>query len=268
VPTRTLNADEARFVHDTLVRDFAEAADPIFPAGVRSIALLQSAVGRQHTGIGQTLKYPNPIENAATLLFGLCNDHPFHNGNKRTALVCALVHLDKNKLSIFGTSQSELYDFMLSVASHSIVRQPRRRSRRRKPTADEEVVAITKWLTSRVAPIKRGERHITYRELRRILEDFGFVLENLHDNAIDIVKYISVKKGLLRREVTERHRFCRIGWPGENREIGIGAIKKVRKACGLCEEDGVDSEAFYNQYAIVDSFVNRYRTVLRRLART
>ena len=124
-------------------------------------------------------------------------------------------------------------------------------------------------LKERVAPIKRGERHITYRELRRILEGFGYVLENLHDNAIDVVFYIPVKKGFLKKQIThERQRACRIGWPGESRQIGIGAIKKVRKHCGLCEEDGVDSESFYNRLDMVDSFVNRYRTVLRRLART
>ena len=29
--------------------------------------------------------------------FGICCDHPFHNGNTRTALVTMLVHLDNNQ---------------------------------------------------------------------------------------------------------------------------------------------------------------------------
>jgi death-on-curing protein len=45
-------------------------------------------------------------------------------------------------------------------------------------------------------------------------------------------------------------------------------IKALRRLCGLTEADGVDSSAFYDDEAIVDSFVNRYRTVLRRLAKT
>ena len=36
-------------------------------------------VGRQHTGLGDTLKYPRPIESAATLAYGVCCDHAFHD---------------------------------------------------------------------------------------------------------------------------------------------------------------------------------------------
>ena len=101
---RTLSAEDVLQIHEILVADFQESGDPISPPGVRSVSLLQSAVGRQTTGIGSVLKYPDPIFNAATLLYGLCNDHPFHNGNKRTALVAALVHLDRNKFTLYDTS--------------------------------------------------------------------------------------------------------------------------------------------------------------------
>ena len=43
------------FIHEVLVRDFAFNGDPIDPPGIKSIALLESAVGRQFTGIGETL---------------------------------------------------------------------------------------------------------------------------------------------------------------------------------------------------------------------
>jgi prophage maintenance system killer protein len=101
----TLTAEDVLTIHEYLINDFAATSDPISPPGVRSVALLESAVGRQHTGTGSTLKYPDPIDNAATLLYGVCLDHPFHNGNKRTALVAMLVHLDKNHLCLFNTSQ-------------------------------------------------------------------------------------------------------------------------------------------------------------------
>jgi len=68
------------------------------------MSLLASAVARQESGYGNTLKYHEPIINAATLLYGICNDHPFHNGNKRTALVCALAHLDRNRQILKTTS--------------------------------------------------------------------------------------------------------------------------------------------------------------------
>lgn len=67
-----------------VIADFAGSGDPVFPHGVKSHALLESAVNRQHSGSGSWLKYADPIANAATLAFGICCDHPFHNGNKRT----------------------------------------------------------------------------------------------------------------------------------------------------------------------------------------
>jgi death-on-curing protein len=112
----TLSVEEVLRIHEILVADFAASGDPISPPGVRSQALLESAVGRQFTGSRNALKYPRPIENAATLLFGLVNDHPFHNGNKRTGLVAMLVHLDKNRLALFDTRQDALYGMVLRVA--------------------------------------------------------------------------------------------------------------------------------------------------------
>jgi hypothetical protein len=72
----------------------------------------------------------------------------------------------------------------------------------------------------------------------------------------------------LTREVRVSKRIGNIGWPGESREVGIKELKRVREICRLREQDGVDSDSFYSYSVVVDSFVNRYRTVLRRLAKT
>src|SRR5437667_1950835 len=105
----TLTKEDVLRIHEYLVRDFAQSDDPIAPSGVRSEALLESAIGRQHVALGDEMKYATIHENAATLLYGLCLDHPFHNGNKRTALVAMLVHLDRNKTSLFDVNQKELF---------------------------------------------------------------------------------------------------------------------------------------------------------------
>ncbi|MCA1563402.1 MAG: Fic family protein, partial [Acidobacteria bacterium] len=157
----TVSVEEILRIHQVLVADFAATGDPIGQMGVRSIALLESAVGRQLAGQGQMLKYADPLGSAATLAFGICCDHPFVNGNKRTSLVALLVHLDKNNLCLHRTSQNDLYQLMLAIADHSIGLRPdpRRRDRpvpRRK--ADEEVAAVKSWLTDRVERVRRGER--------------------------------------------------------------------------------------------------------------
>lgn len=266
---KTLNALEVLQIHEALTIEFAASGDPISPPGVRSIDLLESAVARQLTGHGEVLKCSDPIDNVSTLLYGICCNHPFYNGNKRTALVAMLVHLDKNKRSFFDTTQKQLYDFMIEVADHRLVKTKKKHTdESERPQSDEEVAAISKWTRERVRSVKRGEKLITYRELRRILESFKYYLENPHGNSIDIVRYETVKRGLIRRrEETIKKRVGNMSWPGEGHEVALNEIKTVREICRLREEDGVDSESFYNYAVVVDSFVNRYRTTLRRLAK-
>jgi death on curing protein len=67
-------------------------------AGVREEALLESAVAApQATMMGETL-FTDPLEIAAAYLFYLCRNHPFVDGNKRTALATCLVFLSENGL--------------------------------------------------------------------------------------------------------------------------------------------------------------------------
>ncbi len=265
-----LSTEDVLTIHEILVSDFANSPDPISPPGVRSIALLESAVGRQSTSLAGILKYPDPVSNAATLAYGICCDHPFHNGNKRTALVSMLVHLDRNHLTLYGTSQSDLYDLMLAIADHGFASKHDKKSKeKQKISADEEVEGLARWLRERSDRVRRGEKIISYRELRHILKGFDYYLENPKNNSIDIVRHELVKKGWLpKREVRVTKRIGSIAWPGETREVAIKEIKRVREICRLREEDGVDSDSFYSYTIVVDSFVNRYRTVLRRLAKT
>ena len=67
-------------------------------AGLREQALLESAVAApQATMAGEAL-FTNPVEIAAAYLFYLCRNHPFVDGNKRTALATCLVFLSENNL--------------------------------------------------------------------------------------------------------------------------------------------------------------------------
>ena len=67
-------------------------------AGLREAALLESAVAApQATMAGEPL-FTDPLEIAAAYLFYLCRNHPFVDGNKRTALATCLVFLSGNDL--------------------------------------------------------------------------------------------------------------------------------------------------------------------------
>jgi death-on-curing family protein len=254
-PPQTLSKDDVLLIHERLIEDFADSLDPISPPGVRSEALLESAISRQHVGIGTTLKYPTVHENAATLLFGLCLDHPFHNGNKRTALVALLAHLDKNKYCLFRVSEDELFRMITEVATHTFYSSPSTRKQTIR-TADEEVAEIAQWVDDHLDFIERGEREVTYRELSRLLGQLGYLLENPKGGGIDVIRRAT------------RQRIGSIPFSGDKRVVPVNVIKLARRMCHLTEEFGIDSYSFYDEGAVVDEFINRYRTVLRRLART
>ena len=66
--------------------------------GIRDTALVESAVAApQATMMGKPL-LAGPLEMAAAYLYYLCRNHPFVDGNKRTALAAALVFLSENGL--------------------------------------------------------------------------------------------------------------------------------------------------------------------------
>jgi len=268
-----LSVEEVLQVHEILVWDFAESNDPIFPPGVKSQALLESAVARQHAEFGGVAKYTSAPDLAATLTFGLCNNHPFHNGNKRTALVCMLVHLDKNGLTLAGCPQDDLFKMIIALADHRITTVAPKRVLKEvhKKRADLEVAALAGWISERAKKPRRGERQITYRELNRRLHEFGFSLEapaGGRGNQRDVVRIETARSVLPWKQPRQvRKRIGSVGYHDEGSVVFVSEMKKIRQLCQLREEDGVDSDAFYGSAAIVDAFVNKYRSVLRRLAR-
>lgn len=64
--------------------------------GVREMALLESAVAAPQASFGGKSPYANLAEVAAAYLYYLCKNHPFIDGNKRTALGACIVFLRLN----------------------------------------------------------------------------------------------------------------------------------------------------------------------------
>ncbi len=64
--------------------------------GVREIALLESAVAAPRATFGGASLYHDLVDVAAAYLFYLGRNHPFVDGNKRTALGACLVFLRLN----------------------------------------------------------------------------------------------------------------------------------------------------------------------------
>lgn|GEM_PF-1660698 len=104
-----------RSFHERLTEEFAKDNDPISPPGIKNIGLLESAVARCDTGIGDVYKYKRLFEKAAVLFHSLAKNHAFHNGNKRTALISLIYTLHVNGYYL-NISDDKLYELVLGVA--------------------------------------------------------------------------------------------------------------------------------------------------------
>lgn len=85
-----LTVEDVREIHAEAVGRFGGRA------GIRELALLESAVAAPRASFGGASVYADVIEVAAAYLFYLCRNHPFVDGNKRTGLGACLVFLRLN----------------------------------------------------------------------------------------------------------------------------------------------------------------------------
>lgn len=85
-------------------------------SGVRDENLLASAVNTPfQTFMGNDL-YPSIYDKAAQLCYGIANNHPFTDGNKRTALHSMYVYLIINGFDITATQQ-DVENMIIDVAA-------------------------------------------------------------------------------------------------------------------------------------------------------
>ena len=84
--------------------------------GLRSEALLESALARAQAGFGDEQLYPTIEEKAAAAGCGLIQNHPFIDGNKRIGVSVLLLILRGNGIMLAYT-QEELVALGLGVAS-------------------------------------------------------------------------------------------------------------------------------------------------------
>ena len=91
--------------------------------GIRDEALLESAVAAPQATWGGEPIMSSAIEVAAAYLFYLCRNHPFIDGNKRTALAACLVFLEQNQQLEIKTLQVDSWEQLtLDVAASKLNR--------------------------------------------------------------------------------------------------------------------------------------------------
>jgi death on curing protein len=84
--------------------------------GLRDLGRLESVVAAQTQSVFGEELYPTLYEKAAAMIRGIVADHPFVDGNKRTAMLTGLTFLRINGAD-FTAKQGELEDFAVKVAT-------------------------------------------------------------------------------------------------------------------------------------------------------
>lgn len=108
-----LTPEQVLFIHYRLIEETGGSH------GIRDIALLQSAVARPVATFDNKDLYPDLFSKTAALMHSVIKNHPFVDGNKRTAITVASIFLLRNGYNL-KTSNKELERFTLKVTNEHI----------------------------------------------------------------------------------------------------------------------------------------------------
>ena len=103
------NRDEVLLLHADQIATFGGTA------GVRDQGLLDSALAQPQATFGGKLLHPTLADQAAAYLYHLSRNHPFIDGNKRTAfgVMDAFIEVNGYRLTL---TDDEAYELTMQVA--------------------------------------------------------------------------------------------------------------------------------------------------------
>jgi death-on-curing protein len=104
-----ISAEQVIGLHRRLIEEFGGAD------GLRDRGLLESAVARPAASFGGEDLYPDFAAKAGALMHSLAMNHPFVDGNKRTAIASAQLMCLANGYRVLA-SQAELEDLTMATA--------------------------------------------------------------------------------------------------------------------------------------------------------
>lgn len=108
-----LSVIKVLYIHDQAVKEFGGFA------GVRDIGLVESAVARPQATFDGNDLYESIFDKAGALLQSLLKNHPFVDGNKRTALMSAGLFLKINGWNLINNHEKEV-EFGVKVDNQNL----------------------------------------------------------------------------------------------------------------------------------------------------
>ncbi len=91
-------------------------------SGVRDEGLLESALAQPQATFGGQLLHPTISEQAAAYLYHLAMNHPFIDGNKRTAFAVADTFVRLNGWTL-NLTDDRAYDLVMQVAQGTMTKE-------------------------------------------------------------------------------------------------------------------------------------------------
>lgn len=116
-PAVKLGAGYVEWIHDDLIGSLWPDVDPVSESEYRNIQLLESALARPFHSAGGQDAYPTLVDKATALFHSLIANHPFQNGNKRTAVLAVEAFLLGNGHGI-SLNNDEMYELAQKTASY------------------------------------------------------------------------------------------------------------------------------------------------------
>ncbi len=242
-----MKIEEIKFIHEYLVEYFADKEDPVFPPGLKNEELLESAVSRPFMSAGRKDAYVGVYNKSAALFHSIINNHCFHNGNKRTALLSTIVFMSENGYWLTVPTDDEMFEFTRMAAAHELGCE-----------RSQELKVIADWLQRNSRRRKNGEHPLKFQQLKDILIGYGFEVGDCDGRTIPISKDGIVKTAILQK-----------GSKGKE-DYDKQYIQKLRKKLNLTHEYGVDSFDFYGVTGYRDKlhkFMSMRAKVMRELAK-
>lgn len=110
---KRLTPEEILFIHCRIIEETGGIH------GTRDVGGLLSGSARPYTTFGKKELYPDIFSKAAALMHSLIRNHPFIDGNKRTAIASASIFLLRNGCRL-NASNRELERFTLKAAEGNV----------------------------------------------------------------------------------------------------------------------------------------------------
>jgi len=253
--------------HFLIAGEFYNQKEGLGGLGPHSVDLLFSAVHRQHTRYGSAEKWKSDLERCATIIFGIVKDHPFHDANKRTALLSALYHLEKIHRCP-AAQQRDFENLFVDVADDALGKYPPFAHFHKQFGPDAEVYFIADFLRANTRPIDTSVRSITYRDLNTILTRYGYSLENPNKNHIDVVRWDTEQPlfGFIGKTRRVPRTLGNVGFPGWKSQVSRGDLKAIRLRTRTDGKHGIDAASFFKGIDSMPVLIQSYWGPLRRLA--